>query len=124
MAHPINKPIELGKQRELFVDKEFFINTGNAQIVMHRPQPKELAIFRDTVADDSATSYYNIIYAEGKYIAYYTAHGFGKNKKRSWYMQRPFAKGDYIALALGIMLLAASLAITYADGNRFFNPFL
>jgi len=84
MAHPINKPIELGKQRELFVDKEFFINTGNAQIVMHRPQPKELAIFRDTVADDSATSYYNIIYAEGKYIAYYTAHGFGKNKKGNW----------------------------------------
>jgi len=50
--------------------------------------------------------------------------GFGKNKKRSWYMQRPFAKGDYIALALGVMLLAASLVITYADGNRFFNPFV
>ena len=50
--------------------------------------------------------------------------GFGKHKKRSWYMQRPFAKGDYIALLLGAALLVASLVITYADGNRFYNPFI
>ena len=50
--------------------------------------------------------------------------GFGKHKKRTWYMQRPFGKGDYIALALGVLLLTASLAITYADGNRFYNPFI
>lgn len=50
--------------------------------------------------------------------------GFGKHKKRSWYMQRPFAKGDYIALLLGAALLVASLVITYADGSRFYNPFI
>lgn len=50
--------------------------------------------------------------------------GFGKHKKRSWYMQRPFAKGDYIALLLGAALLVTSLVITYADGNRFYNPFI
>lgn len=50
--------------------------------------------------------------------------GFGKHKKRSWYMQRPFAKGDCIALLLGAALLVTSLVITYADGNRFYNPFI
>ena len=50
--------------------------------------------------------------------------GFGKHKKRSWYMQRPFARGDYIALLLGAALLVASLVITYADGSRFYNPFI
>ena len=49
--------------------------------------------------------------------------GFGKHKKRSWYMQRPFTVNDYAALALGVLLLSASIAITFADGNRFYNPF-
>lgn len=49
--------------------------------------------------------------------------GFGKNKKRTWYMRRKFARNDYIALILGVLILALSLIITFADGNRFYNPF-
>lgn len=50
--------------------------------------------------------------------------GFGKNKKRTWYMQRPFRRCDVLAIALGAALLAFSFAVTFADGNRFYNPFL
>lgn len=50
--------------------------------------------------------------------------GFGKNKKRTWYMRRKFARNDYIALILGVLILALSLIITFADGNRFYNPFI
>lgn len=51
--------------------------------------------------------------------------GFGKNKKkRTWYVQRPFKRNDYLALGLGILLLAFSLVVTFWDGNRFFNPFV
>ncbi len=49
--------------------------------------------------------------------------GFGKNRKRTWYVQRPFRRNDYLALALGVALLALSLVITFWDGNRFYNPF-
>lgn len=49
--------------------------------------------------------------------------GFGKHKKRTWYVQRPFTRKDYIALAIGACLLLASLLITFWDGNRFWNPF-
>lgn len=50
--------------------------------------------------------------------------GFGKNKRRTWYRRRPFARNDYLALALGVLLLALSIVITFHDGNRFYNPFI
>lgn len=50
--------------------------------------------------------------------------GFGKHKKRTWYVERPFRKGDWIALGLGAALLAMSLIVTFWDGNRFYNPFV
>ena len=50
--------------------------------------------------------------------------GFGKSKRRTWYRQRPFARNDYLALALGAALLVMSIVITFHDGNRFYNPFI
>ncbi|MBR3874157.1 MAG: energy-coupling factor transporter transmembrane protein EcfT [Clostridia bacterium] len=50
--------------------------------------------------------------------------GFGKDKKkRTWYVQRPFKRNDWIALAIGAGLLVFSAVVTFWDGNRFFNPF-
>ena len=51
--------------------------------------------------------------------------GFGKDrKKRTWYVQRPFKRNDWLAIALGVGLLVMSLVITFWDGNRFYNPFI
>ena len=50
--------------------------------------------------------------------------GFGKEKKRTWYVQRKFSSRDYIAIAFGAIILTASLIITFNDGNRFWNPFV
>lgn len=50
--------------------------------------------------------------------------GFGKNKKRTWIVERPFQKGDYIALLLALFMLLASGACMILNGGRFFNPFL
>ena len=49
--------------------------------------------------------------------------GFGKNKTRTWYTRRPFAKSDYAVMALGAALLALSLGVTIQYG-RFYNPFM
>ncbi|CRK82336.1 energy-coupling factor transporter transmembrane component T family protein [Neobacillus massiliamazoniensis] len=49
--------------------------------------------------------------------------GFGKNKKRTWYSARSFKPSDYIALILIALILVTSLAVTYHNGNRFYNPF-
>ena len=49
--------------------------------------------------------------------------GFGKNKKRSWYMGRPFTRRDFIAMAVCLLLLLTSLYLNFRNGSRFWNPF-
>ena len=49
--------------------------------------------------------------------------GFGKHKKRTWYKGRKLTKTDYMTLAFAAVFMIASLWITFADGNRFYNPF-
>jgi len=48
---------------------------------------------------------------------------FGKNKKRTWYNAKPFKKADFAALAVSVILFAAAMVFTFADGERFYNPF-
>ncbi|MGG0717745.1 energy-coupling factor transporter transmembrane component T [Robertmurraya massiliosenegalensis] len=49
--------------------------------------------------------------------------GFGKNKKRTWYSSRSFKTSDYVVLSCFVLILVATLMITFHDGNRFYNPF-
>lgn len=51
--------------------------------------------------------------------------GFGKHKKRTWYVARPMRKGDWGALAFGAAILAGSLCLSFfVNGSRFWNPFV
>ena len=49
--------------------------------------------------------------------------GFGKHKKRSWYMARPFRAADVLAMVFCALLLAAALLLNVYNGGRFWNPF-
>ena len=49
--------------------------------------------------------------------------GFGKKKKRTWYMARPFTVYDVLAMAFCGILLAAALWLNWRNGGRFWNPF-
>lgn len=51
--------------------------------------------------------------------------GFGKNKKRTWYVAKPLKKGDWLSLIVGALIFAGSLAVTFfVNGSRFWNPFV
>ena len=50
--------------------------------------------------------------------------GFGKRKKRTWYMGRPFRKADFAAMILCAALLALSILLNVLNGGRFWNPFV
>ena len=50
--------------------------------------------------------------------------GFGKGKVRTWYSARKFTKMDIACMADCVLLMLASLLITYLNGSRFFNPFI
>ena len=49
--------------------------------------------------------------------------GFGKGRKRSWYMGRKFTKGDVFSIVVCVMLVVLSFALTIINGSRFFSPF-
>ncbi len=50
--------------------------------------------------------------------------GFGKNKKRTWIVERPFRKEDYIAVLIAVFMLAVSALFMVINGGRYFNPFI
>lgn len=50
--------------------------------------------------------------------------GFGKNKKRTWYVERRFVFADYIAMALSLVLLVVAIVGIVLMGTRFYNPFV
>ena len=50
--------------------------------------------------------------------------GFGKNKKRTWYAGRRLQRNDYLTLAFLLLFVVVALLVTFADGNRFYNPFI
>lgn len=49
---------------------------------------------------------------------------FGKYKKRTWYMARPFRAADILSMAFCAGLLAGAFFLNYLNGSRFYNPFL
>ncbi len=50
--------------------------------------------------------------------------GFGKRKKRTWYSKKTFEKNDYLVIAAILAFSVLALAVTFYDGNRFYNPFM
>ena len=49
--------------------------------------------------------------------------GYGKHKKRTWYMAKKLERNDYLVIAFTVIFAVIALVYTYADGNRFYNPF-
>ena len=50
--------------------------------------------------------------------------GFGKHKKRSWYMERKLSLLDKIVLVGTVLFTILAFVITFIDGSRFWNPFI
>ena len=49
--------------------------------------------------------------------------GFGKKKKRTWYAHKDLRLSDYLVIVFTVVFCVAALVLTFADGNRFWNPF-
>lgn len=50
--------------------------------------------------------------------------GFGKSKKRTWYMARPFTAKDIISMVFCALLLALSIWSNVSRGTRFWSPWM
>ena len=50
--------------------------------------------------------------------------GFGKNRKRSWYMGRRFTRRDILSMLGCLLLLLSAIILNIRNGGRFWNPFI
>ena len=51
--------------------------------------------------------------------------GFGKNKKRTWYVAKPLKKSDWLSMVFGLLVLLGSVFLSvFVNGSRFWNPFV
>ena len=49
---------------------------------------------------------------------------FGKKKRRTWYMARPFRAADILSIAVCVLLLLTAVFLNVLNGGRFWNPFI
>ena len=49
---------------------------------------------------------------------------FGKNKRRTWYMAKPFRAADYAVMIGSLLILLLSISLSFVNGGRFYNPFV
>jgi energy-coupling factor transport system permease protein len=51
--------------------------------------------------------------------------GFGKDKKRTWYVAKKMTRSDYLSIAVSALIFAFSLAVSaFINHSRFYNPFI
>ncbi len=50
--------------------------------------------------------------------------GFGKEKKRTWYVQRRLKRNDWLVIGFVLAVFLIDLVVTFWDGSRFYNPFI
>ncbi len=50
--------------------------------------------------------------------------GFGKNKKRTWYVKRKMQRNDWLTIGFVVAVLLIDLVVTFWDGSWYFNPFV
>ena len=65
--------VETGSRRELFVDPSLLDRAENARLVLHHPQPAEVALVCDRPWETEGPGYPTVLYADGLYRMYYRA---------------------------------------------------
>ena len=64
-------PINIGSRRELFVDEFLIESRKNTQLILHHPQPQEIALHCDRPWEGNTCIYFRIIPDGGKYRMWY-----------------------------------------------------
>lgn len=76
-------PIELGTRRELFVDDLLFARLEGAELRLHKPQPRDVALVCDRPWEGNTSAYFTIFRDGDRIRAYYRGSHFDERTKQS-----------------------------------------
>ncbi|MEQ9409425.1 MAG: hypothetical protein RIK87_16935 [Fuerstiella sp.] len=66
--------VEIGSRRELFVDRTLIESlSGTAQLKLHHPEPREIALQHDAPWEGSGSGYHSVFHDGDRYRMYYKA---------------------------------------------------
>jgi hypothetical protein len=83
VAAPADEPTAIGSRRELFVDGGLVDRLGGkAELRLHHPEPKEIAIVHDAPWEGSGSGYHSVFQDGSRYRMYYKAWHLGVTKDR------------------------------------------
>ncbi|MCB1093194.1 MAG: hypothetical protein KDL87_16765, partial [Verrucomicrobiae bacterium] len=72
-AHAVD-PTDIGTRRELFVDDALIESvSGGARLVLHHPEPREIALDHDAPWEGTGSGYHSVFRDGDKYRMYYKA---------------------------------------------------
>ena len=71
-AEPVVEDVRnIGNRRELFVDSHLVERLAGARRVLHRPQPREVAIVHDAAWEGNVCFYHTVFRDDDRYRMYY-----------------------------------------------------
>ncbi len=78
-----NEPIELGTERELFVDDFLILDkTGSAKFHLHQPQPQEVVLVTNKPWEGNTCAYYTLFQDGNRYRMYFRGWNHDEKTKK------------------------------------------
>jgi hypothetical protein len=78
-----NAPIALGSRRELFVDDLLVARLEGAELKLHQPEPREVALVCDQPWEGNTSAYFTLWRDDGRFRVYYRGSHFDEQAKKS-----------------------------------------
>lgn len=76
-------PIAIGSRRELFVDDFLIAGMTGAELKLHKPQARDVALVCDRPWEGNTSAYYALFRDGDRFLAYYRGSHFDEKTKRS-----------------------------------------
>lgn len=114
-------PIDIGSQRELFVDNHLIAQLKNARRVLQHPTPREIAIEHDAPWEGAGSAYHSVIHDGDIYRLYYRGAALGVENKKLKVGKQVYC---YAESKDGIHFTKPNLGLHEYNGSKDNNIFL
>ncbi len=79
--------INIASRRELFVDDYLIANMTGAELKLHKPEPRDVALVCDAPWEGNTSAYYAFFRDNDRFRAYYRGSHYDEKKKKSTHAQ-------------------------------------